>query len=131
MMATVVNSLILRGALTARPAVQRAAEIRADVILAAKQGVNGVYTADPKEHPGAQRFRTIRYDDVLARGLDVMDQAAFILARDRGLPIHVLDAEEHGVLDAIFTRWLWHKPSDPVRPKRRDGRSSGQHPRRR
>jgi uridylate kinase len=151
MMATVVNSLILRGALTARgglevrvmtaipmqaiaepyvrlraihhlekdyvvifaagtgqpyvttdyPAVQRAAEIRADVILAAKQGVNGVYTADPNKESGAQRFRTIRYDDVLARGLDVMDQSAFILARDRGLPIHVLAAEEHGVLDAI------------------------------
>jgi uridylate kinase len=150
MMATVVNSLILRGALTARgavevrvmtaipmqaiaepyvrlraihhlekgyavifaagtgqpyvttdyPAVQRAAEIRADVILAAKQGVNGVYTADPKKEPTARRFKTIRYDDVLARGLDVMDQSAFILARDRELPIHVLAAEARGVLEA-------------------------------
>ena len=83
------------------PAVQRAAEIRADVILAAKQGVNGVYTADPKKEPAAQRFRTIRYEDVLSRGLDVMDQAAFILARDRSLPIHVFAAEQPGVMEAI------------------------------
>ena len=44
----------------------------------------------------ARRFRTIRYDDVLARGLDVMDQAAFILARDQRLPIHVFDAAAEG-----------------------------------
>ena len=51
--------------------------------------------------PAAQRFRTIRYEDVLSRGLDVMDQAAFILARDRSLPIHVFAAEQPGVMEAI------------------------------
>jgi uridylate kinase len=151
MMATVINSLILRGALAARgagevrvmtaipisavaepyirlraikhlekgylvifaagtgqpyvttdhPAVQRAIEVRADVLLAAKSGVNGVYTADPKLDPWARRFRTVTYDDVLARGLDVMDQAAFILARDHQLPIHVFDAADRGTMRQI------------------------------
>ena len=150
-MATVVNSLILRGAVAARggpevrvmtaipintvaepyirlraikhlekgllvvfaagtgqpyvttdyPAVQRALEVRADVLLAAKRGVNGVFTADPKRDPAAQRYRTVAYDDVLRNGLEVMDQAAFILARDHDLPIHVFDAAEPGALRAI------------------------------
>jgi uridylate kinase len=83
------------------PSVQRAVEIRADVILAAKQGVNGVFTADPKRDPTARRFKTIRYDDVLARDLEVMDQAAFILARDQQLPIHVFDAAGRGIMRQI------------------------------
>ncbi|MGH2892416.1 MAG: UMP kinase [Solirubrobacteraceae bacterium] len=83
------------------PSVQRAVEIRADVMLAAKQGVNGVFTADPKRDPAARRFRTIRYDDVLARDLEVMDQAAFILARDQRLPIHVFDAAGRGIMRQI------------------------------
>jgi len=155
MMSTIINSLILRGALTARgshevrvmtaipiatvaepyirlraikhlekgyivvfaagigqpfvttdyPAVQRAIEIRAEAILAAKQGVNGVFTADPKKHPDAKRFASIAYDDVLTRGLNVMDQSAFILARDHKIPIHVFDASaKDGMRDIIKCR---------------------------
>ena len=85
------------------PAVQRALEVRADVLLAAKQGVDGVFTADPKRDPSARRYRTVTYDDVLRQGLEVMDQAAFILARDHHLPIHVFDAGQPGALRMICT----------------------------
>ena len=86
---------------TAYPAVQRAIEVRSEVILAAKQGVNGVYEADPNTHPDARRFATISYDEVLTRGLSVMDQSVFILARDHELPIHVFDVEAKGSMRRI------------------------------
>jgi len=142
MMATVVNSLILRGALTSHgshevrvmtaipiasvaepyirlraikhlekgyivvfaagigqpfvttdyPAVQRAIEIRAEAIFAAKQGANGVYDADPRTNPQARRYSQITYEDVIANEIKLMDQSAFILARDHQLPIHAFDA---------------------------------------
>jgi len=151
MMATVVNSLILRGALSSHgaaevrvmtaipiaaiaepyirlraikhlekgyivifaagigqpfvttdyPAVQRAIEIRADAIFAAKQGVDGVFAEDPKRNPHAKRYAEITYDDVVAKGLKVMDQSAFILARDHGIPIHVFDAGDRTAMRKI------------------------------
>ncbi len=151
MMATVINSLILRGALGARgadetrvmtaipmasitepyirlraikhlekgytvifaagtgqpfvttdyPAVQRAIEIRAEVILAAKQGTDGVYSADPKTDPSATRYETITFDEVVRLGLSVMDQSAFMLARDHDLPIHVFNANEPGAMQRV------------------------------
>ena len=52
----------------------RAAEINADVILMAKNGVDGVYSADPKVDPNAIRFDTISYFDVLQKDLKIMDQ---------------------------------------------------------
>ena len=54
-----------------------------------------------RRDPTARRFKTIRYDDVLARDLEVMDQAAFILARDQRLPIHVFDAAGRGIMRQI------------------------------
>lgn len=151
MMATVVNSLILRSALTAHkspevrvmtaipiaavaepyirlramkhlekgyvvvfaagigqpfvttdyPSVQRAIEIRADAILAAKQGVEGVYDADPNKHKDARLFAEVTYDDVVSNDLNVMDQSAFILARDHNIPIHVFDAGSTGAMRRI------------------------------
>ncbi len=74
------------------PAVQRAIEVRSQVLLAAKSGVNGVYSADPAIDPTARRYKTISLGHAVAQGLDVMDQAALILARDQQLPIHVFDA---------------------------------------
>src|ERR687885_1970402 len=50
------------------PAVQRALEVRADVLLAAKQGINGVFTADPKRDASARRYRTMTYNEVLRQG---------------------------------------------------------------
>lgn len=148
MIATIVNSLILRGALSARggvevrvmtaipvhsiaeeyirlraikhlergyivifaggigqpfvttdyPSVQRAIEIRADGIIAAKQGTAGVFDADPNQHPDARQYRTLSYDDVLANDLRIMDQSAFILAKDHNLPIYVVDAAAPGAM---------------------------------
>jgi uridylate kinase len=141
MMATVINSLLLRGVLQARgdaevrvmtaipintvaepfirlrairhlehqaivvlaagtgnpyvttdyPAVQRALELRAEALLAAKHGTDGIYTSDPRRDPTARRYRTITYDTVIAANLRALDQAAVLLARDHSLPIHVFN----------------------------------------
>lgn len=148
MMATVINSLLLRGVLQARgsaevrvmtaipinsvaepfirlrairhfdhqaivvlaagtgnpyvttdyPAVQRALELRADALLAAKNGTDGIYTSDPRRDPTARRYHTITYDKVIADNLRVMDQSAVLLARDNGLPIHVFNFDEPGAM---------------------------------
>ncbi len=84
------------------PSVQRAIEIRADAILAAKQGANGVFTADPKLDPNARRYAEITYKDVVEKGVKVMDQSAFILARDHAIPIHVVDASAKGAMRQIL-----------------------------
>src|SRR6266699_3648712 len=60
-------------------AAQRALETRCEVVLMAKQGVDGVYSADPKQNPDAERFDSLRYGDVLMRGLKVADATAFSL----------------------------------------------------
>jgi uridylate kinase len=83
------------------PAVQRAIEIDADAILAAKQGTEGVYTADPNIDPDARMYTSICYDDVVAMELAVMDQSAFLLARDHGIPIHVFNSNHPGAMLAI------------------------------
>jgi uridylate kinase len=83
------------------PAVQRAAEIGAEAILVAKHGADGVYDSDPANNPSARRYQSITYDDVLRQGLRVMDQAAFILARDQKLPLHVFDIDRTGVMAGI------------------------------
>lgn len=151
MMATVTNSLMLRGVLTARnkvdvrvmtaipipavaepfirlravrhlelgriivlaagtgnpyvttdyPAVQRALEVRAEAILAAKNGTDGIYTSDPRVDPHAQRYHTVAYDTVLQRDLRALDQSAVLLAREHRLPIHVFDFDTPGVMQRI------------------------------
>ena len=83
------------------PSVQRALELRADAILAAKNGVDGVYTADPRHDPAARRFRQINYDTVIQKNLRALDQSAVLLARDHGLPIHVFDFDTPGTLCQI------------------------------
>jgi len=151
MLGTVMNSLMLRGALTARtdtdvrvmtaipihsvaepyirlraihhlknraivllaggigqpyvttdyPAVQRALEVDADSLLVAKRGVDGVYDRDPNTDPGAIRFSTLTYDEVLARRVRVMDTSAFVLANEQGLVMHVFDVAAPGAMEAI------------------------------
>lgn len=75
---------------------QRALEIGCDVILMAKNGVDGVYDADPRSHPGAVKFDAISFDEALGRGLKVADASAFSLCRDNGLPIVVFNLLEEG-----------------------------------
>jgi uridylate kinase len=74
---------------------QRALEIGAEVLLMAK-AVDGVYDADPREHPAATRYERISYAEVLAKGLKVADATAFTLCMDNGLPIVVFDLLVHG-----------------------------------
>jgi uridylate kinase len=151
MMATVVNSLLLRGVLQARgeaevrvmtaipintvaepyirlraihhleqrcivllaagtgnpyvttdyPAVQRALELRAQALLAAKNGIDGIYSSDPNKDRHARRFAAISYDKVIAENLKALDQSAVLLARDHHLPIYVFDFDATGAMAKI------------------------------
>lgn len=83
------------------PAVQRAVETRCDAVLVAKHGVDGVYEKDPRKHPDARRFSTISFEEALKRDIKVMDQSALILARDRGLPVHIFNFDETGSVARI------------------------------
>jgi uridylate kinase len=83
------------------PAVQRAIELRADAILLAKHGTDGIYDADPRKEPSAHRYDTLGYSDVLERDLRVMDQQAIVLARDYELPLHVFDFDERDAIASI------------------------------
>ena len=78
-------------------AALRAIEIGADLLLKATK-VDGVYDKDPKKHADAVRFESLSYDEVIGRGLEVMDTAAFALARDSDLPLRVFDMSQPGVL---------------------------------
>lgn len=148
MMATVINSLLLRGVLQARgssevrvmtaipintvaepfirlraiqlleqkvivllaagtgnpyvttdyPAVQRALELRCDALLAAKNGIDGIYTGDPRRDPSARRYTTISYDTAIRDNLQALDQSAVLLARDHRLPLHVFDFDAPGAM---------------------------------
>jgi len=73
----------------------RALEIKAQVILKATK-VDGVYTADPMKDKKAKRFTSIRYMDVLKRGLTVMDATAISLCKDNDLPIVVFNLKKRG-----------------------------------
>jgi uridylate kinase len=72
-------------------AALRAAEIQAEVILMAKQGVDGVYSADPRLDAQATRYERLGYDEAIRKNLRVMDQTAISLCRENRLPIVVFD----------------------------------------
>ncbi len=72
-------------------AAQRALEVGAQAVLMGKQGVDGVYDADPHVYPEAVRFDHLSYSEFLARGLKVADATAISLCRDNALPIVVFD----------------------------------------
>ncbi|MCT9820300.1 UMP kinase [Microbacterium sp. W1N] len=77
-------------------AAQRALEIGADEVLVAKNGVDGVYTADPKKDPTATRIDRITYSDALQQGLKVVDSTAFSLCMDNGIDMRVFGMEPAG-----------------------------------
>lgn len=77
-------------------AAQRALEIRADEVLVAKNGVDAVYTADPKLDPNAERLETVSYADALKKGLKVVDATAFSLCMDNQMPMRVFGMETPG-----------------------------------
>ncbi len=75
---------------------QRALEIGAAEVLVAKNGVDGVYTADPRTDPGATKLERISYQEALVNGLKVVDSTAFSLCMDNGMPMHVFGMEPAG-----------------------------------
>src|SRR5688572_1895998 len=84
-------------------AALRAAEIEAEAVLkGTHSGVDGVYTADPKEDPDAVKLDEVSYMDVLNRGLRVMDSTAITFCMDRELPIVVFDLMEKGNIRSVL-----------------------------
>jgi uridylate kinase len=74
-------------------ATLRAIEIAADVVLMAKNGIDGVYDKDPKQHKDAKFFEHLSYDDITRLNLQVMDQTAATLAKDGKLKIEVFNMQ--------------------------------------
>jgi uridylate kinase len=77
-------------------AAQRALEVHAEVILMGKQGVDGVYDADPNVDASAVKYDTLSYDEFLARGLQVADATAASLCRDNDLDMIVFNLSSEG-----------------------------------
>jgi uridylate kinase len=82
-------------------AALRAAELAADVILMAKNGVDGIYTADPRRDKSAVKFERLTYLDAINRGLQVMDSTALTFCMDNNLPIVVFNLFEPGTAARI------------------------------
>jgi uridylate kinase len=82
-------------------AVQRALETKCDVVLMGKNGVDGVYTADPRTDPTATKLDTVSYSEALQRGLRVADATAFALCMENDLPMIVFGMMDTGVIARI------------------------------
>ena len=80
----------------------RALEINAEVLLMAKNNVDGVYDSDPNENSDAVRFRKLEYMDALRRRLNVMDATAVSLCMDNKLPIIVFDVFKEGNIERVL-----------------------------
>ncbi|PFA67708.1 UMP kinase [Bacillus sp. AFS015802] len=89
------------------PSVQRAIETNCDAILVAKQGVDGVFTSDPKRDKEAKMYHNLNYDDVVLNNIKVMDQSALLLARDYKLPVHIFNFDQVGTMKKICTGQRW------------------------
>lgn len=103
------NEIVIMGAGTGNPyfstdtgSTLRGIEIEADVMLKGTR-VDGVYTADPEKDPKATKFDDISYDEVLSRGLKVMDTTAIAMAKDNGLPIYVFNMDQVGNLKKVLS----------------------------
>ena len=84
-------------------AALRAAELHAEVVLMAKNGVEGVYTADPASDPDAKFIPEITHKEALTRGLQVMDSTAFALCMDNNLPIIVFNMADASNINRIVS----------------------------
>ena len=83
-------------------AAQRALEIDAEVVLVAKNGVDGVYDDDPRTNSQAAKLEKVTYQEALVQGLKVVDSTAFSLCMDNGMPMVVFGMEPRGnVMKAI------------------------------
>ncbi|MGB9185526.1 MAG: UMP kinase [Solirubrobacteraceae bacterium] len=102
--------IVIFGAGTGNPffttdtaAALRAAELHAEIILMAKNNIEGVYTADPAKDPDAEFIPEITHKDALTRGLAVMDSTAFALCMDNNLPIVVFNMADERKIDKIVS----------------------------
>jgi uridylate kinase len=82
-------------------AVLRAIEINADVILKGTR-VDGIYDTDPEKNKNAIKFNSLSFDEVLKKGLKIMDTTAFTLSQENNLPIIVFDMNTNGNLKKII-----------------------------
>lgn len=80
----------------------RALEVKADVMLKGTR-VDGIYTADPEKDPTATKFTQITYDEVIRRGLKVMDQTATVMCKENKMPIYVFNMDIPGNLMKVMT----------------------------
>ncbi|QJC28642.1 UMP kinase [Enterobacteriaceae endosymbiont of Plateumaris consimilis] len=102
------NIMILSGGIgnplftTDTTASLRGIELEANAILKATK-VNGVYSKDPEKHYDAKFYSKLTYDCVLKKKIQVMDDTAFILARDYDIPIHIFNINKSGSLYRILT----------------------------
>lgn len=86
-------------------AALRASEINAEVMLMAKNGVDGVYTDDPNVNPKAKKLDEIKYDDIIKDGLKVMDTASCALCKQNDIPIIVFDFKAKGsILNILHSK---------------------------
>ena len=83
-------------------AALRANEMACEAIFMGKNGVDGVYDKDPREHADAKRYDHVTYDEVLQKRLRVMDASAIALARDNNLPIIVFSIDEPGGFQGLL-----------------------------
>ncbi len=101
------GKVVIFGAGTGNPffttdtaAALRGMEMNVDIVLKATK-VDGVYTDDPKTHPGATRYQKISFDEAISQNLKVMDATAFTLCRDQKLPICVFSIFKTGALRRV------------------------------
>ncbi|MCX6295196.1 MAG: UMP kinase [Bacteroidetes bacterium] len=101
------NRVVIFGAGTGNPyfttdtaATLRAIEIEADVVLKGTR-VDGIYTSDPEKDKTATKYDTISFEEVYAKGLEVMDMTAFTLCKENKLPIIVFDMNKKGNLKRL------------------------------
>ena len=80
----------------------RASEINAEVMLMAKNGVDGIYDDDPKINPNAKKFDKVTYDEIIKKDLKVMDTSACALCKQNKIPINVFDFKAQGSLVKIM-----------------------------
>lgn len=83
-------------------AALRAAEVNADIILLAKNGVDGVYSDDPNKNPDSKKFDKLTYIDVLNKGLKIMDSTATSLCLDNKIPVLVFGIENPNNIEKII-----------------------------
>jgi uridylate kinase len=82
-------------------AVQRALETKCQVVLMGKNGVDGVYTADPRVDPTATKLDSVTFDEALQQGLRVADATAFALCRENHLPMIVFGMQDEGAIASV------------------------------